>query len=221
MRCQAMRLREIPPPEERRRFYDAIAAPPGWQERMYVRDHEKRRWEQVMGLLESLLLLRGGRVLEVGCADGLMTASIARRADWVVGVDVAAPCIERCEALGLENASFFCGTLAEFEESELAAGWRETGFDLAVASEVLEHTEDPAEELDRMRRWARWILASVPITEIPNETGAFSVEASRHPRKQADGTGHVWYFRPDTFKALFSEIVAYQDNGVCGIVLGR
>ena len=215
--CKALRLEHVPTPEEVRAFYDTIAAEPGFQAGIYRADHQCQRFRRLKELL-SIILPFAPRVLEVGCGDGLLTRWLAARADWVVGIDMARPCIERCRALGLSNVAFFHGTLEEYEEKLLESGWY--GFDLAIASEVLEHTFDPAEEVARLGRLASVILATVPITETPNPD-AFSIEAFRHPKKAGDGTGHIWCFRPDTFKALFKHIYHYEEIGVSALILGR
>jgi hypothetical protein len=74
--------------------------------------------------------------------------------------------------------------------------------------------------VEKLGRLAKVILASVPIHEWPNED-AFSVEAFEHPQKNGDGTGHIWCFRPQTFRELFDEVYWYEDNGFSAIVVGR
>jgi cyclopropane fatty-acyl-phospholipid synthase-like methyltransferase len=45
-------------------------------------------------------------VLELGCGEGHLTASIFRKAARVCGVDISAIAISRATALSLPNASF-------------------------------------------------------------------------------------------------------------------
>jgi 2-polyprenyl-3-methyl-5-hydroxy-6-metoxy-1,4-benzoquinol methylase len=47
------------------------------------------------GLLERLVPLDAHSVLDVGCGDGLLSARLARRVPCVVGLDTAAPVVER------------------------------------------------------------------------------------------------------------------------------
>lgn len=207
----AMRIENVPSWREIREFYDTVAASEEWAAGMYRAEFQRQRLARVKELVSLILPFTGGKVLEIGCADGTMTRWLAERAESVVAVDIAKPCIERCQALGLENVQFLCGT---------ARTVRQTGFDLAIASEVLEHCVEPEAEMQRLREMARGILATVPISEMPNPD-AFSVEAFRNPQKAGDGTGHIWAMRPDTFRALFLEVWWYEDNGLSAIVVGR
>ena len=220
-KCQAMRLENIPGPEEIRAFHDAIARPDIFQEHMYAEPWHRWRLDRAKEILKLMLLLcPQSRVLEVGCADGILTEWLAGRAESVTGVDVAKLAIGRCKKLKLGNADFFCGTFAEYVAAKESEGCKVEGYDLAIISSVLEHIPDPVEELRLLTDHAKWILASVPINETPNPD-AFNAELFYHPRKCADGTGHIWYFRPDTFQALFREVVLYEDNGVNAILVGR
>jgi len=207
---KAMRIEKIPSARAIQSFYDTIAEMAGYQERMYQADFQKQRLGRVKELLAPMLPLCQ-KVLEVGCADGMLTRWLAERVAHVVAIDRARPCIERCEKLGLEDVTFVHGTLRTVKD---------TDFDLAVASEVLEHCVDPEAEVERLRGMAKVILATVPISEMPNER-AFFVDAYLQPEKAGDGSGHIWAFRPDTFKALFSEIQHYEDNSLSAIVIGR
>jgi hypothetical protein len=216
-----MRLENIPSPEAIRAFYHTIAAPDGFQEHMYEEPWHRWRLDRTKEILRLVLLfVPGARVIEVGCADGILTEWLVGQGCHAVGIDVARPAIERCEKRGLKNAEFFCGTLAEWIEAKEAEGVKATGFDLAIASSVLEHVLDPVGEIRLLTGVAKWILASVPINESPNPD-AFNPELTYHPRKCADGTGHIWYWRPDSFRAMFGEVVLYEDNGVNAILVGR
>jgi len=211
MTCTAMRIEKIPSVKEMRDYYDTIAATTTFHERMYQTDWQRWRLARLKEILSIILPFTSGKVLEIGCADGILTHWLAERVEAVTAVDIAAPCIERCKGLGLENVTFLCGT---------AKTVRQTGFDLVIASEVLEHCVDPEAEMSRLRMLAKGILATVPISEMPNED-TFSVEAYHKPKKAGDGSGHIWSFRPDTFKALFEDVWFYQDNGISAILLGR
>lgn len=205
-----MRLSEIPSDEEIVAFYNAGTAKPGCQERMYEAAHRKDFLARLQRLL-SVILPFAPRVLELGCADGLISQWIAPRVRCLYGIDIAKPCIERCEALELSNATFLLGRL---EEHSLGF------FDLALAMDVLEHTRDPYRTIGRLRMLSLRILASVPINENPN-LDAFSLAAQENPQKIGDGSGHIWCFRQDTFRAVFQEVYHYEDNGITAIILGR
>jgi hypothetical protein len=210
---QALRIDPIPSDEEIASFYHACAAQGPYQPGMYQHRPQQDRLKRIKRLLSGMLPLCDG-VLEAGCCDGLLSEWIASRCDHLVGVDIAQPCVERCFDLGIVNARFLVGTI--FGRTVAWGG----PYELAVATEVLEHVRDPKAHLVRMGQLARVVLASVPIRERPNPD-AFSVEGFSNPKKPGDGTGHIWCFRPDTFRALFDEVFWYEDNGYSAIVVGR
>lgn len=215
MVCEAMRIKTIPSQKEMRDFYNAAGAAEGFQANMYApmhQPHQGRRLAQVKDLVSIILPFTvSKKVLEMGCADGLVTQWLAERANSVVATEVIRACIERCKRLELSNVKFLCGTLEAVKEED---------FDLALACEVLEHCLDPELEMARLRSRARGILVSVPISEMPNED-AFSLEAGRNPKKPGDGSSHIWCFREDTVRALFEEVWHYWDDGISAILVGR
>ena len=213
MTCEAMRIEKIPSAREIRDFHDAMAEKEGYQLRMYAPQHQPHQgWRlgQLKALLEPMLP-HCPKVLEVGCADGMFTPWLAERAQEVVAIDIVPVCIERCQALGLANVTFILGEVKAVKD---------TDFDLALACEVLEHCLDPEKEMARLREKAEIIVASVPITETPNED-AFNIDRYWHPQKPGDGSGHIFCFREDTFKALFEEIYQYETDGISAIIVGR
>ena len=196
-----------------KKFYDEITAEPV-QEGFYRSPYQVRRMERIKEILGEMLTPES-RVLEMGCCDGMLTKWLDSRVGYVLAFDISYPCIKRCNELGLENTEFVRGDLDGMQEHY------EMAFDVAVASEVLEHQIDPQAIVKQLGEMAEVILASVPIKEMPNPD-AFSVEAFHNPQKAGDGTGHIWCFRPDTFKALFEEVRLYEEiDGTSAIILGR
>jgi 2-polyprenyl-3-methyl-5-hydroxy-6-metoxy-1,4-benzoquinol methylase len=112
-------------------------------------------------------LLSPGRVLDLGCADGLLTARLAEHHRVVVGVD-ASP-------VRLERAAAACAALPEgrlelrralFESFEPEAGER---FDAVVLSCILEHLPHPEELL---RRAAGWLAPGGRVVAIVPNAGS-------------------------------------------------
>jgi SAM-dependent methyltransferase len=110
-----------------------------------------------------------GRILEVGCGCGFLTALLAREGKCAVGVDMAVPDdmthsrgmdapgrLRR--ALDAENLNFL-GCTGE------ALCFRDNVFDLVLSSYVLEHVADRPRAVREMKRVARedaLIIALVP-----------------------------------------------------------
>jgi 2-polyprenyl-3-methyl-5-hydroxy-6-metoxy-1,4-benzoquinol methylase len=97
-------------------------------------------------------------VLDVGCGEGVLSQRWAERMSGpVVGVDLPDPKLAaEWEQRRRENLRFLemTGEQLEFEDS---------CFDLAAATEVLEHVPDPERVLSEMARVARrHLLVSVP-----------------------------------------------------------
>ena len=89
-----------------------------------------------------------GTVLDLGCADGILTRKLAERHRRVVAVDASALRIERtrkwCAGLGVQVVQSY------FEQFEPPGGER---YDAIVMSCVLEHLDDPVAQLARCRDW--------------------------------------------------------------------
>jgi SAM-dependent methyltransferase len=120
------------------RHYEGQAAnPAGLRERM--------RRE-----LRALLRMRGpaglGRVLSIGCGNGLFELALAPHADAVVGIDISPVAIEQAraaaDAQGIANAEFRCLPLSQLR-------WDER-FDAIVCLAFLHHVAEA--ELDSFLR---------------------------------------------------------------------
>jgi trans-aconitate methyltransferase len=88
--------------------------------------HEKRRRDILMA---SLPLRRLGRVLEIGCAGGLVTAELSQRADTVTAID--------SEVAAVQSARRFVpGDDVRFAVGRMPEDWPSGRFDTVVLSEV-------------------------------------------------------------------------------------
>jgi SAM-dependent methyltransferase len=87
----------------------------------------------------------GARVLELGCASGLMTAQLAEVAGELIAVDRSGPYLERLRARRLLGVR---AVLADVED------YRPVGrFDHVVAANLLHEVGDPGALLRRARGW--------------------------------------------------------------------
>ena len=141
---------------------------------MPSRDHHEALWQTLPeGLEPSDFDLRrrfllehvaaGERVLDVGCAEGLFTAELARAGADVVGVDVAEEPLRRARARHPEL------DLRLVDEQE-PWGLEDASFDAVWAGEVIEHVADTAAWLSQVRRVLRsggCLLLSTPDHGLP------------------------------------------------------
>jgi 2-polyprenyl-3-methyl-5-hydroxy-6-metoxy-1,4-benzoquinol methylase len=90
-------------------------------------------------------VLPGERVLELGCATGLMTAELAARAARVTAVDRSEAYLDRARRRGLPGVRFVEARLED-------AGWEEEvgpGFDHVLACNLIHELPDPLDALTR------------------------------------------------------------------------
>ena len=100
-------------------------------------EHPRVRW-----IIE---LVSGGRLLEVGCGNGGMTALLAPSVERLVALDVSTLSLSSVDALGLRNVETVEALVEHFEPSGK--------FDWIVMSEVLEHLRRPQAVIARCLGW--------------------------------------------------------------------
>lgn len=128
-------------------------------------DSEFRPLHQINPLrldwIDGLAALRGRRVLDVGCGGGILAEAMARRAEHVVGIDLAQrPLgVARLHALeqGVSNLEY-----REVSAEALAQASPNT-FDVVTCMEMLEHVPDPASVVHACRQLVKpggWVFFS-------------------------------------------------------------
>lgn len=167
---------------------------------IYTREYAGYRDDPVLaGKFEVLIarelaprLLRGARVLDVGCGGGAFLDAASRAGYVVQGLDVSEDAAQLCRERGHDASSgdFLAGD--DFEPVDAVTMW-----------DVLEHLRAPADFLDTAARRLRpggLLVAKVPVY------GALSVSASDWlPRIRPAILGapdHVQYYTPGSLAAL-------------------
>lgn len=105
------------------------------------------RYTRATGARIAARIAPGDRVLELGCATGLMSGALVAAGARLTGLDQAGPYLERARARGLPGARF---ARAELE----APGWEafvDGPVDHVVACSLLHELDDPVALLARAR----------------------------------------------------------------------
>jgi SAM-dependent methyltransferase len=150
------------------------------------------------GLLDRFEPLRGqGRLLEVGCATGLLLKRAQERGWSVTGVELSPDAAAHARALGLE---VHVGTLAQ-------AALPAAAFDLVYMGDVLEHVPDCREvlaEVARVLAPGGHVVVRGPITthSLARRLGLALYGALGRDIVLREPPYHLWEFRPGSLAAL-------------------
>lgn len=166
------------------------------------------------GLLDRFERWRGqGRLLEVGCASGLLLKR-AREQGWqVAGVELSPDAVAHARALGL---TVHQGTLAD---AALPAG----AFDIVYMGDVLEHVPDCRATLAAVARvlvTGGHAIVRGPITthSLARRLGLALYGAMGRQIVLREPPYHVWEFRPSSLKRLAArvglEVVALEQSKI-------
>lgn len=120
----------------------------------FLQDPEHYERPRINWILETA---HGGRLLEVGCADGGFSALLASQVSSMVALDVCRFSMDELLARRIPNLEARVGLAESYEPGEL--------FDWVVMSEILEHVREPERLVARALGWLAAggrLLASSP-----------------------------------------------------------
>jgi 2-polyprenyl-3-methyl-5-hydroxy-6-metoxy-1,4-benzoquinol methylase len=157
-------------------------------------DYLGERW-----LLERLVVRRlatiearlgaPGRMLDVGCATGVLVEAAARRGWSAVGVDVSTFAIAQCHARGLD-----------VRHGDLwGADLPRDHFDVVVLDDTIEHLVDPARALREIYGLLR--PGGLVTLNTPNDAGWLRRLMGRH-WFHCKPPEHLYYFSPRTLRSM-------------------
>ena len=137
-------------------------------------------------------------VLDVGCGEGVLTVEWADRLreGRVVGIDLDDP------RLRAEWAERSRPNLEYRVEEATSLSFGDDEFDMAAATEVLEHVPEPEATVAEMARVARrWLLVSVPREPVWR---ALNMARGAYLRDFGNTPGHLNHWRKRAFVSLLS-----------------
>jgi SAM-dependent methyltransferase len=112
--------------------------------RAYYRSHAAR-YTALIRLLDDLPLAPGARALELGCAEGILSAFLRERYGWApTGVDYFPDAVAKVEARGIP------AQVCDVDHAPLP--FRDGAFELVLFDSLLEHMYQPARVLAEIRR---------------------------------------------------------------------
>lgn len=153
------------------RGYDSVA------DRYAALEREGREWPRMRWLRKLLAAVEpGGRVLDVGCGNGLPATREIARDHSAIGIDISGEQVERAR----KNVPD-----AEFVQGDLSEVGLERQFDAITAFYVIEHL--PRERhADILRRFHDWLA--------PGGHLLMTIEPEDEPGKVGDWLGEPMFF---------------------------
>ncbi len=112
---------------------------------------------KMQNCLSILPNIKMSKIMEIGCASGMMLKEFDKRlaADMNIGLDMSVGSIELAKV--------------EFPKSHYLVGdgkilpFKDKSIDLVIASDIIEHYEDPEEGLKEMQRISKYIMFKIPL----------------------------------------------------------
>lgn len=93
--------------------------------------------------IESMVNLKGKRVVDIGCGGGVLSDAMARKGAQVLGIDLATKALRVAELHAIEAQTQ--GVQYREVSAEALALEQPAGFDVVTCMEMLEHVPHPAE----------------------------------------------------------------------------
>jgi len=166
-----------------------------------------RHYVRRLALLRALESVEFDTALDVGCAEGFFTKSVADHFGAEVwGVDLSTTALAKAH-----EKHELCVAAAEATQLPFADG----AFDLVFSTEVIEHVLDPDLMLAELRRVSRGtVLVTTPVSQTEDE---------HEPDFTLQAEGHVSSFTPDTVGALFgpeAQLGSFRCNATLALIVG-
>lgn len=167
---------------------------------MSLIEFENKRWREssqkiVFRHRVALEFISGGRILDLGCGDGLFMTMLKKKGVDCVGVDISPEAVNSCIEKGLD------ARLCNIESDSLPFVADE--FDAVVLLDNLEHLFYPDALIEKAKRVGRQIIISVPnFNSLP---ARIQVLLGRVPENNRPNKGHVYWFNYNVLKNILKD----------------
>jgi len=175
-------------------FYTAEGVrTPKYQQGLYLSDKSSpgsvRRYDLVRNIIRGLNNeSKYPSILEIGCANGLYLG-VARDFGFksIVGLEISKDKVDNPINGDSDGIQFIIG---DWDNMEFR------GFDVILATEVIEHSEDPQRLINSLFEWGNVIIATLPFNENIKKD---PLDISK------GGIGHLHNFTEESTRELFKD----------------
>lgn len=174
---------------------------------MDVVQFEDKRWstqpqKEEFRHTQAVSLITSGKVLDVGCGDGLLLSMLREKDIEGTGLDVSPEAVRKCRAKGFA---------AEVFDPNRPFPFPDKYFDHVVLLDVLEHVYAPEELLSEAKRVSKGdIIISVPnFSSLP---ARIQVLLGKVPENNTPHKGHVYWFTYSVLKTLAKKSGLYIEE---------
>lgn len=185
--CGLVWVDPMPSAAELARYYDDAYRDGAYTEWAAADDIRMRIAEYRLSVIRREA--RPGRWLDVGCAAGHFVEAAQRAGIKSEGLDISAGAISRARARGLT------AHVARVEDFAPAAP-----FDTVTAFDVIEHTLNPGEFVDRLRGWL--VPGGTLVLTLPNVRSIYPRMLTGRHWFYYVPSEHLYYFDPHTIRQL-------------------
>lgn len=96
-------------------------------------------------ILKIKELICGDEILEVGCAEGIMTNELSKHFKHITAIDGSEELTREAKKLNLQNTEFVHTLFEEYKPDKK--------FDTVVLCNIIEHVKEPVELLKKAKEW--------------------------------------------------------------------
>jgi methionine biosynthesis protein MetW len=181
-----------------------------------------RRWEVTREQVAASLLPAGGRLLDVGCADGKLVALVAERFAQVIATDVSPLVIEQARQR-LAEKPHAARVAFQVVDANQPLPYESASFDMLVSLSTLQYIFDPEQflhEAARVLKPAGQLLIEVPnVAYLPQRLRLLAGEPiqTSYWKHGIDG-GNLHYFTLGSLKQLLEQagfrVLRHTGSGV-------
>jgi methionine biosynthesis protein MetW len=162
---------------------------------------ENKYWEEhnqkfVFRHKAAVKFINDGRILDLGCGDGLFLDILKNKEICGVGLDISEISVSKAREKGLDAKQFdFTKDLLPFENNS---------FDTVVILDVLEHLYQPEKVLAEANRVSRkYLVVSVPnFSSLP---ARIQMLLGRTPENNKPRQGHIYWMSYAIVKRLLEQ----------------